>query len=431
MQFTVVSGFSVNMPDWRDCEGQLLDGRYPLERYVGGDEGNALFLTGSASATVRIRRADAAHAPVLAARWNRAKLLRHRHLLKINEAGVSAMAGETVAYLVAEHAEENLAEILCARPLTTDESREMLLQVADALDYLHARGMAHSDLKASNILAIGDTVKISSESVVEGDAAADIRALGFTLIHALTQRVETFARDDPEPAADLPAPFDEIAKGCLNPDPALRWTANKIIARLRSPEDTGSSLPASPAMADKPTTMRMGLRRFAGPAGLVIAGLAVVAGVVMRRTDAPSPAPGDSRKPPAAVAPGPARAPTASGSKTVGPVRLAERAQSTSKRLVSEDGVTRRIVPNVPEKARSTIEGKPAVVVRISVDPKGNVTKAALERSFSPYFSNFALQAARQWKFTPYEGASPREWILRFEFTRTNTQVVAQRAVRE
>ena len=165
-------------------------------------------------------------------------------------------------------------------------------------------------------------------------------------------------------------------------------------------------------------------------AGLVVAGLAVVAGVVMRPTDAPLPAPDDPRQPPAAVAPGPAPAPTASAPKTVAPVQ-SERAQSTRDRLVIENGVTRRIVPNIPEKARNTIEGKPAVVVRVSVDPKGNVTKAALERSFSPYFSKFALQAARQWKFIPYEGANPREWILRFEFTQTNTLVVAQRAVRE
>jgi len=419
------------MPDWRDLEGQLLDGRYPLERYVGGDEGSALFLIGSSSATVRIRRADAAHAAALVARWNRVKLLRHPHLLEIREAGASEIAGETVAYLVVEQADENLAEILRGRPLTTDESREMLLQVAGALDYLHTRGMAHSDLKASNILAIGDTIKVSSESVVEGDAAADIQALGFTLLHALTQRGETFARDDLEPAADLPAPFGEIAKGCLNPDPALRWTANKIIARLQSPEQTGSSPPASPAMAGKPLTAKQGIRRLAGPASLVVVGLVVVAGVVMRRTDAPSPAPAVPRQPPAAVAPVPAPVPKASTPKTVAAIRSDERAQSTSDRKVIENEVTRRIVPNIPEKARNTIEGKPTVVVRVSVDPKGNVTKAALERSFSSYFGKFALQAARQWKFIPYEGASPREWILRFEFTHTNTQVVAQKVVRE
>jgi TonB family protein len=91
----------------------------------------------------------------------------------------------------------------------------------------------------------------------------------------------------------------------------------------------------------------------------------------------------------------------------------------------------RRVTPNIPPKARDTIQGKPAVVVRVTVDPMGNVTEAALERSFSPYFSNFALQAARQWKFVPKEGASAREWILRFQFTPTNTQVLAERAVKE
>ena len=43
------------------------------------------------------------------------------------------------------------------------------------------------------------------------------------------------------------------------------------------------------------------------------------------------------------------------------------------------------------------------------------------------YFSQFALQAARQWKFIPKEDVSPREWILRFEFTQTDTRVLAQR----
>jgi TonB family protein len=91
----------------------------------------------------------------------------------------------------------------------------------------------------------------------------------------------------------------------------------------------------------------------------------------------------------------------------------------------------RRVAPNIPEKARNTIQGKPAVVVRVTVDPAGDVAEAVVERSFSSYFSKFALQAARQWRFIPKEGASPREWVLRFEFTQTNTRVVAQRAARE
>ena len=416
------------MPDWRACEGQLLDGKYPLERYVGGDEASALFLIESASAAVRIRRADAADAAALVGRWNRVKLLRHRHLLKIDEAGAAVMAGVPVAYLVMEHAEENLAETLCGRPLTTDEGREMLLQVAGALDYLHAQGMAHGDLKASNILATGVTVKVSSESVGEGDAAADIRALGFTLIHALTQRSETPAPDVKEPMVDLPAPFGEIAKGCLHPDPGLRWTANQIVARLRSPEPAGSSLTASRAVAARPSSAGQGLRRVAGPAGLVVAGIAVVGGVMMRRPHAPSPTAGEPQQSPAAVAPGPAPipSPAAPAPKNIAPDQSNEKTQSTRDKLVIENRVTRRVLPNIPEKARNTVEGKPAVIVRVSVDPKGKVAKAELERTFSPYFGRFALQAARQWEFNPDESASPREWILRFEFTKTNTQVAAQ-----
>jgi TonB family protein len=416
------------MPDWKNCEGQLLDGKYLLERLVSGDEACALFRIGFGSAAVKIRRADAAQAGSLVLRWNLIKLLRHSHLLQIDAAGVSVMAGEPVAYLVMQQAEENLAEILRDRPLTTDETREMLLQVASALDYLHSQCMKHGDVNASNIMAIGDAVKLSSESIVAGDAAADMRALGFTLIHALTQREETLAHDV-EPVVDLPAPFDEIAKGCLNPNPAFRWTAREIVARLRSSEHTRSSYQPCSAPAGKPVTVRPRLRRLAGLAGLVAAGVAVVAGVVMRRTHVPLPAAVEPRRPPAAVMREPAPAATTPAPKT--PVRSNEKPPSTRDTLVVEDGVTRRVTPNIPEKARSTIQGKPAVVVQVTVDPTGNVAEAVVERSFSPYFSEFALQAARQWKFIPTEDTSPREWILRFEFTQTDTYVVAQRADRE
>ena len=418
------------MPDWKNCEGQLLDGKYPLERQVSSDEACALFLIGFSTAAGRIRRADAAQAASLVQRWNVVKNLRHSHLLEIEAAGVSVMAGEPVAYLVMERAEESLAEILRDRPLTTDETREMLLQVASALDYLHSQGMAHGDVNASNIVAIGNTVKLSSESIAEGDPAADMRALGFTLIHALAQREGTLAHDEVESTVDLPAPFGEIVKGCLNPDPAFRWTANEIVARLRSPEDAGSSRPPCPAPAGKPVA-RPRLRRLAAGVSLLAAGIAVVAGVVMRRTGAPSPAAVEPRLPAAALAPGPAPAAVTPAPKTVAPVRSNERAQSTRDRLVIEDGVRRRVMPNIPPKARNTIQGKPAVVVRATVGPTGNVAKAVVERSFSPYFNKFALQAARQWKFIPKEGAGPREWILRFEFTQTNTRVVARRLGRE
>jgi TonB family protein len=85
------------------------------------------------------------------------------------------------------------------------------------------------------------------------------------------------------------------------------------------------------------------------------------------------------------------------------------------------------VLPDIPAKARNTVHGKATVVVRVAVDPSGNVTEATLERGGSPYFGKLALEAARHWQFGPVEGAGPRNWILRFEIMRTATQVIALR----
>ena len=75
----------------------------------------------------------------------------------------------------------------------------------------------------------------------------------------------------------------------------------------------------------------------------------------------------------------------------------------------AQDGITRRVLPDIPAKARNTVHGTATVVVRVAVDPSGNVTEATLERGGSPYFGKLALEAARHWQFAPVEGAGPAE----------------------
>ena len=153
------------MPEWKQCEGELAGGEFPLESYLGGSEGSAVFLTRCASnrAAIKLVLAGQTEVGELVERWNRAATLYHPHLVRIFAAGTWSLAGLPLAYLVMEYAEENLAEVLRERPLTTDETREMLEPVADALAYLHGKGLVHGNLKPSNILAIEDTLKISSE----------------------------------------------------------------------------------------------------------------------------------------------------------------------------------------------------------------------------------------------------------------------------
>jgi len=118
------------MPDWKLCEGELAGGKFPLERYLGGSEGSAVFLTRFASkrAAIKLVLAGQEQAGGVVERWNRTGKLHHPHLVRIFAVGTWALAGMPLAYLVMEYAGENLAEVLRERPLTPDETAKCFNQ---------------------------------------------------------------------------------------------------------------------------------------------------------------------------------------------------------------------------------------------------------------------------------------------------------------
>jgi TonB family protein len=418
------------MPDWRHCEGELANGQFPLDRYLGGNETSAVFVTrfGSGRAAIKVEAADPVRSRQLVERWNRAAALNHPHLAQVYAAGAGVLAGVPVAYLVTEYAEENLAEVLRDRPLTSDETREMLLPVADALSYLHSHGLVQGDLKPSKILAVGETVKVSSDSISGGDPAGDVRALGVTMLEALTQRPPTLTEDGQDAAVDaLPFPFREMAENCLQVDPKLRWSADRVAAWLRSPEQPALPALTSTAAVAKPASGKPRARQYFAAAALMVVGAAFIGAILMHRTAGPIPVGREAVPPTPASEP-----PAASPKRTVVPENIpplrSDREATRDRLVLSQDGVTRRVLPDIPAKARNTIQGKPTVVVRVTVDSAGKVKEATLERSFSPYMGKLVLEAARRWQFAPVDGENSRNWILRFEITRTATQVTARRA---
>jgi TonB family protein len=99
----------------------------------------------------------------------------------------------------------------------------------------------------------------------------------------------------------------------------------------------------------------------------------------------------------------------------------------------NESGVVQRVMPQVSPGARRTIQGKIKVRVRVEVNAAGNVAKATPESGgASKYFSRIALEAAREWKFSPApaDEAAAREWKLQFAFSRARTDVSAVRGKR-
>src|ERR1700680_3845053 len=135
------SGHGTRMTrDWKQWEGQVVNGSFPLRQYLGGSDHSAVFLTERRGrepqqAAIKLIAVDLANTAIQLARWEFAAKLFHPHLLRLFEMGRCQLDSVVLLYVVMEYAEENLAQILPQRPLTPAEAREMLEPALDALAY--------------------------------------------------------------------------------------------------------------------------------------------------------------------------------------------------------------------------------------------------------------------------------------------------------
>jgi eukaryotic-like serine/threonine-protein kinase len=285
--------------------GQVIDGKFRLGEFVGGDEDSSVYLTDYDSpdvrkAAIKLVLADSPEAEGLLARWRHAAKLSHPHMIRLLDMGRGELDGAAILYAVMEYAEENLAGVIARRPLAPAEARAILGPVVDALAYVHAKGFVHCRIKPANIMAENDLLKISSDglcrigefsgSVGKPGAydppeaaggrispAGDVWSLGMTLCEALTQRLPVWERtNQAEPAlpSNLPAEFLDLARHCLRRDPQLRWSVADIAARLLP------NAPAPPKPIVRGAQYSSARRRFVGtaaPIGLAL--LAILAAV--------------------------------------------------------------------------------------------------------------------------------------------------------
>jgi tetratricopeptide (TPR) repeat protein len=103
-------------------------------------------------------------------------------------------------------------------PLSLTETLRFATEICDALDYAHQRGVAHGDLRPSNVLVTQQGIKIQDFGREKAGTQDDIRAFGRLLYEMLMGRPVPEERRPVEPPA-----LETVLRKCLEPNPAQRW----------------------------------------------------------------------------------------------------------------------------------------------------------------------------------------------------------------
>jgi serine/threonine protein kinase len=428
--------------DWtKEWERRIVNGVYSLRRFLGRSNHSVVFLTeckaqNVAQAAIKFLPANPALTEAQLAHWRRVATLSHPHLIRLLDAGRCQLGGHNFLFVVMDHAEQNLAQILPGRALTPDEVRDLLPATLDALAYLHGKNLVHGGLKPPNFLVVDDQLKLASDTIRPAgertastakpslydppeakngriSTAGDIWGLGITLVEALTQTPPAWSRERSESVslpANLAPEFVDTVQRCLNRDPGRRPAIAELVAQFKqAPPATPS---ATPPVMNEPLVRTLSAQNSPKARFLVTAitvGIitlwAVWAGVHLFHTHAnvQQSASITPQSPPAVSPPAAVENPKASIAASLPTVLHQE-------------------IPDLSRSARESIRGVIKIAVRVIVDRSGNVVAATLDdRRSSKYFARAAMDAARKWKFAQAADQASRVWLLHFEFTRAGT----------
>lgn len=258
--------------------GDVLAGRYRLGGLIASGGMADVFaaydeLLSRRVAIKRYRGAAVADRARFASEVHTLASLSHPGLVQVYDAGEHDGEGYVVLELVDG---PTLREVLAERgALPSRDAQALGVALAEALEFVHARGVVHRDVTPSNILCgadgrarladfgvarLLDSTRITAPATAVGTAAymapeqlagravgppADVYALGLVLQEALTNRpafdgtghevaLARLARD-PDVETDVPDRWRPLLREMTARDPAARPSAAAVAQRLAPP----------------------------------------------------------------------------------------------------------------------------------------------------------------------------------------------------
>src|SRR4051794_36009046 len=264
--------------------------------------------------------------------------LNHPHICALYDIGRES----AVDYLVMEYLDgQSLARKLDEGALPIDQAILWAMQLAEALDQAHRRGVLHRDVKPGNIMLTTSGIKLmdfglaktrppvvtdstlmaNSVLTIEGailgtlpymapeqlvgaevDARTDIFALGCVLYEMISGRrpfqadsqaglIAAILSSEPEPLSvvrDQPGAvsplLDHVVEQCLAKDPEERWqTARDLMLQLEWIGEGGAQKETSPQLQSPQSVLGKARHGWALVAGFLLGALLAVTAILLLR----------------------------------------------------------------------------------------------------------------------------------------------------